>query len=274
MPPKPKPPPPTHFLCIPLVTPTSRPQLASSLSTFKEEVTLPPPQGFSLPETAIRPLGTLHLTLGIFSFPPPAPAAAPSPLVNVTRPGESSSTPGKDRLEKAKSVLAGLNLREIWDTVRKDTEPDRPTVTLKGLASMHPLHKTTVLYAPPVDEKFTGSLQKFCESVRERFLLVGEGEGEGLMVEDGRPLLLHATVVNTIYVKGRDKQRHRGKHGKERMVVERAGDIIERYEDQVWMRDVEVEKVAICKMGAKKVVDGEGRETGEEEYEVVGEVGF
>ncbi|CAP70654.1 uncharacterized protein PODANS_3_7190 [Podospora anserina S mat+] len=267
MPPRPKPPPPTHFLCIPLVTPTSRPQLAASLSAFKDEVTLPPPQGFSLPETAIRPLGTLHLTLGIFSFPPP-----PSPLVNGDRSG-ASIPPSEGRLEKAKSVLAGLNLREMWSSVKKEGEPDQPRVTLRGLASMHPLPKTAVLYAPPTDESFTGSLQRFCESVRERFLQVGE-EGEKLMVEDGRPLLLHATIVNTVYVKGRDKQRHRGRHGKERMVVEKAGDIIERYEDQIWMRDVRVEMVAICKMGAKKVLDGDGGETGEEEYEVVGEVGF
>ncbi|KAK0732582.1 hypothetical protein B0T21DRAFT_412752 [Apiosordaria backusii] len=272
MPPKPKPPPPTHFLCIPLVTPTSRTQLASSLLTFREEVMLPPPQGFSLPETAIRPLGTLHLTLGIFSFPP-APAA-PSPLVHVS---SGENIPKEDRLEKAKLVLSSLNLKEIWKSVKKDGEGDQPSITLKGLASMHPLPKTTVLYAAPTDESFTGSLQKFCEGVRDQFLQVGEEgeEGEKLMVEDNRPLLLHATVVNTIYVKGRDKQRHRGKHGgKERMVVDRAGEIIERYEDQVWMRDVKVERVAICKMGAKKLVDGEGRETGEEEYEVVGEVEF
>ncbi|KAK4194749.1 hypothetical protein QBC40DRAFT_290176 [Triangularia verruculosa] len=271
MPPKPKPPPPTHFLCIPLVTPISRPQLASSLSAFQEEVTLPPPQGFSLPETAIRPLGTLHLTLGIFSFPP-APAA-PSPLVNVS---SGESTPKEDRLEKAKSVLASLNLKEIWSSVKKDSDGDQPSITLKGLASMHPLPKTTVLYAPPTDETFTGSLQRFCEGVRDNFLQQKEGEeqGEKLMVEDNRPLLLHATIVNTIYVKGRDKQRHRGKHGKERMVVDRAGDIIERYEDQIWMKDVMVEKVAICKMGAKKLIDERGEETGEEEYEVVGEVAF
>ncbi|KAK4181120.1 hypothetical protein QBC36DRAFT_296996 [Triangularia setosa] len=267
MPPKLKPSPPTHFLCIPLVTPTSHPQLASSLSAFREEVTLPPPHGFSLPETAIRPLGTLHLTLGIFSFP-----STPSPLVNVT----GDATLREDRLERAKSVLSGLNLKEIWDSVKKPAEPEQPTITLKGLASMHPLPKTTVLYAPPTDENFTGSLQKFCKSVRNKFLQVdGEGEeGEKLMVEDNRPMLLHATIVNTIYVKGRDKQKHRGKHGKDRLVVERAGEIIERYEDQVWMRDVRVEKVTICKMGARKLVDGEGRETGEEVYEVVGEVEF
>lgn len=47
---------------------------------------------------------------------------------------------------------------------------------------------------------------------------------------------------------------------------------MERYRDYEWMRDVRVEKVAICRMGAKKVVDEEGGETGDEEYDVEGEV--
>ena len=40
--------------------------------------------------------------------------------------------------------------------------------------------------------------------------------------------------------------------------------MLEDFEDRVWMEDVRVEKVAICRMGEKR---GEG---GEVEYEVVG----
>ena len=86
-----------------------------------------------------------------------------------------------------------------------------------------------------------------------------------MMEEGGRPLLLHATVVNTIYVKGRDQQQavgnrggkkgghgHHGHHGhrrgggnkRERLTID-AREILERYEEYTWMEGVKVEKVAI-----------------------------
>jgi activating signal cointegrator complex subunit 1 len=161
---------------------------------------------------------------------------------------------------------------------RPEEEEEGIKITLRGLASMQPADRAAVLYAPPVDR--FGLLQAFCERVRDAFR-----EAE-VMEDEGRPLLLHATVVNTVYVKG-DKQeggsnaRGRGGRGRggrggrggkkwERLVFDATG-IIDRYEDQVWMENVPVEKIAICRMGAKKVVvDGEE----DEAYEVEAEVDF
>lgn len=51
-----------------------------------------------------------------------------------------------------------------------------------------------------------------------------------------------------------------------------AREILERYEEYTWMEDVKVEKVAICKMGAKKeMVDGV---VVDEAYEVEEDVEF
>jgi activating signal cointegrator complex subunit 1 len=136
---------------------------------------------------------------------------------------------------------------------------------------MQPAERAGVLYSPPVDE--LGLLQAFCEKVRSAFI-----EAE-LMVDENRPLLMHATVVNTIYVKGNNRGRggrggqggRGGRGGKRGRLMFDATGIIERYEDQVWMEDVPVETVAICRMGAKKmVVNGEE----DEAYEVEAEVGF
>jgi activating signal cointegrator complex subunit 1 len=49
-----------------------------------------------------------------------------------------------------------------------------------------------------------------------------------------------------------------------------ARDVVVKYEDFEWMTDVRIEKIAICKMGAKKVVGDKG-EVGEA-YEVETEV--
>ena len=92
-------------------------------------------------------------------------------------------------------------------------------------------------------------------------------------------MLLHATVLNTIYVKGRDREQHlgqgkwkgkgkgKGKGGRRERLTVDARPILDRYDDFVWMRDVPIEKVAICRMGAKKVGDD-----GDEAYEVEAEI--
>ncbi|KAI0130857.1 kinase A anchor protein [Daldinia grandis] len=243
MPPRPSP---THFLCLPLVTGISRHQLSASLSAFSGDVTSP--DSFAVPEQAIRPLGTLHLTIGVMSFP------------------------RDDGLEKAVALLKTLIPRKIMagikaaktgkDSERSAQEPTRPpspllSVTLKGLHSMQPTSsKASVLYSPPVDTE--GILFRFCENLRSAF------QEAGLMAEENRPLLLHATIMNTIYVKGRNRK---GGKRHEKLTID-ARDIIDRYNDYVWMKDVPLEKIAICKMGAKK------QEDGDEAYEVEAEIGL
>lgn len=300
MPPKPSIPasgprssPPTHFLCIPLVTAASRPQLSASLSAFEEDVCSP--TSFALPEEAVRPVGTLHLTLGVMSFPSTPPHASRNQ-------GESAGSVSEEKersLDKARELLRNLKLREIWraacreaeertrmpeakaGTQREDEEEEEIKIMLKGLASMQTPTRASVLYAPPVDPQ--GKLYGFCEKVRDAFR-----EG-GVMGDDGgRPLLLHATVVNTIYVKDKGNSdakrggrggggRGRGGKGgggrKERLAFDATG-IIDRYEEEVWMKGVKMEGVAICKMGAKKVLSEDGEETGDEKYEVIEEVAW
>lgn len=374
MPPRPTP---THFLCIPLVTASSRPQLTRSLAAFREEVTAPNPSSaygaLPVPDEAIRPVGTIHLTLGVMSFMEPKVhkkgaarhqhhggaerneredgRAAASESRERSRSGSRSgseekggSLDGLRKLEEAKALLRSLKLREIWQevlrqsqtqatavpeqsrdsldstdggapivaigtteekgegveagpgTVVRDVQPrSQPgtggedlKITLRGLHSMQSPSKATVLYAPPVDP--LGHLQRFCEKVKDAFVQ------KGLMMEEGgRPLLLHATVVNTIYVKGRNSQQQaggkaagggggggggkKGHHGhrgggnrRERLTID-AREILERYEDYTWMEDVKVETVAICRMGAKKEL-GVGGVVVDEAYEVEEEVEF
>ncbi|KAI1659239.1 kinase A anchor protein [Daldinia decipiens] len=234
MPPRPSP---THFLCLPLVTGQSRHQLSASLSAFSRDVTSP--DSFAVPEQAIRPLGTLHLTIGVMSFP------------------------RDDGLDKAVALLKTLVPRKIMASINAAETGQEPTgplspllsVTLKGLHSMQPTSsKASVLYAPPVDTE--GTLLRFCENLRSTF------QEAGLMTEENRPLLLHATIMNTIYAKGRNRK---GGKRHEKLTID-ARDILDRYDDYVWMKDVPVEKIAICKMGAKK------QEDGDEAYEIEAEI--
>lgn len=250
---KTKAPPLTHFLCIPLVTAASRPQLSQSIASFRDDVTRPKALGgFDLPLDAVRPVGTLHLTLGMMSFP-------------------------KDEgLDRAVELLRSLKLREIMSTVRAPVMPGssggeeeeaakgqpQPLITLRGLHTFQKADRATVLFAPPSDQ--AGLLQGFSEKIKALF------KDAGLLAPDDRPLLLHATIVNTIYVKG-----NRSSHGKkrgDRAFVADGQAIMDRYEDQVWLGDAPLEKVAICRMSAKPVE--ENGAVVDAAYEVEAEVEF
>ena len=95
-------------------------------------------------------------------------------------------------------------------------------------------------------------------------------------------MVLHATLVNTVYAKssGERKREHGRGTGKVTMdarALVKASNGHEGEEDErvkreaveavVWVEGVEIDRVRICKMGARKVDD----EVLGFEYEVVGE---
>lgn len=219
---------PTHFLCIPLL----RRQLARNINGFRADVSNI--NGAApLPPDAVRPPGTMHITLGVMS---------------LFQPGQ---------LARAVAVLKELRLRDILaETMRAGSQEGHVWLTLKGMEAMQDASHTGVLYAPPLDveEQGTGVLYAFCQVVRRRFIEAG------LMEAEKRPFLLHATVVNTTHVK-----RMRGQ-GRERLTLD-ARPLLEEYAEHVWLDRHEVRTLAICRMGAKPK-----GEHGDEAYEVVEEV--
>ncbi|KAM3462989.1 hypothetical protein MY5147_008594 [Beauveria neobassiana] len=233
---------PTHFLCIPLL----RRQLARSVAAFRADVT-DIHSAAPLPPDAVRPPGTLHITLGVMSLPQP------------------------ERLARAVALLKELRLREVLTETRATlrqrargmsdgTAQDGSVwLTLRGLRAMQDPASTGVLYAPPTDAAGQGAglLYAFCQAVRARFI------EEGLMEAERRPFLLHATVVNTAHVK---KSARGGGRRRERLLLD-ARALMDEYAEHVWLDRHEVRSLAICRMGAKPKGD-----TGDEAYEVVEEV--
>lgn len=219
----------------------------ASLSYFLRTRTEPPRWPLLTPSLAVRPVGTIHLTIGVMSFP------------------------NNEGLQKAVTLLKTLIPQQMLSDITASTPtkqggeargPPAPlspplSVTLKGLHTMHSVAKASVLYAPPLDED--GVLTKFCEKLRSTF------QEAGVMIEDNRPLLLHATILNTIYIKGKNTSRGGKGKNREQLTID-ARQILDRYNDYLWMEDVPVEKMAICRMGAKK------QEDGDEAYEVEAEI--
>lgn len=83
----------THFLAIPLVTPTSRTQMSDSFKCLWDDLAV-----IGVPKTAIRPLGLLHLHFDV-------------PL--------SLKTP--ERMAKATEILRKFSVEETISTIHKSS---------------------------------------------------------------------------------------------------------------------------------------------------------
>ncbi|KAF1836874.1 hypothetical protein BDW02DRAFT_566644 [Decorospora gaudefroyi] len=322
-----KKPPLTHFLCLPLVTPTSKPQLRRGLERLKKDVAKDSP----VPIAAVRPPGTLHLTLGVMSLSPEELQEATLYLQDLNLHTLLRDITHRRIAEKAAedgTVAENLNAAAMPDT-------DALTVTLESLVPMQTPSKTSILYAEPRDasQRLTG----FAEAVRAAFA------ERGWVVDDARGLRLHATLLNTIYAKPKGGRQAKGRIGKgggdgaktferkngyvdgmhedqdqkqqededgvsnegssvlddaeapppstaiaENSLNGAAGhgpdakswmrfdarNLIEEYKGFVWAEDIRIDRVRICKMGAKKVWSGMHAGDGEvldEAYEVVAE---
>jgi activating signal cointegrator complex subunit 1 len=245
------------------VTPESRPQLQASLQQFSADILTSGPDGQEIiPEKAIRPLDTLHLTLGVMCLQEPEKLQhALKHLGNID-------------LQKLLQSASATKLERDASSLQAPTEMTPLTISLESVVSMRPPSSTSILYSAPVDT--TNRLGSFCQLLRDSF------QEEDLLEDEGRPLLLHATILNTTYVskqkvnswRTRGKAKHSGGGDRgtfsEKITFD-ASEIISRYEGFVFMKDVRVENVAICRMGAKKLVDAEtGSVT--EKYEVAREV--
>lgn len=208
------------------------------------------PESFAIPEQAVRPLGTLHLTIGVMSLLKDEEREKAVALLKEL-------CPSKILASIQAAVVAPTTASLAQEANQKGKEPSGPllSITLKGLHSTaKKTSDASVLFASPVDTE--GTLLKFCENLRSAF------QEAGLMAVENRPMLLHATILNTIYVKGR---KGKGERRSRKLTIDARG-ILSRYDDFVWMEDVPVEKIAICRMGAKK------QEDGDEAYEVEAEI--
>lgn len=330
---KEKRPPLTHFLCLPLINTTSTPQLVSSLAEFKEAIPLNSPSQASslkpqtklLPDEALRPVGTLHFTLGVMSL--------------LT----------EERVQEALGFLQSLDLVSILQEVESELSSQGAqgsvhaldpsshealspfNISLTSLHALPTARKATILHAAPSDP--TSRLLPFCRKLRSKFIEAGfileetekkpdgknnnKGTSESIDPENNnapgsstaevkaeeapvpqnqkgkarrpRPLLLHATVANTIYM-GRRRQPGSQKkdtykfdardllsqfrdYYKGETSTGNAGEAVEKTEKPfVWARDIPLERLCICEMGAKDIPeeDTERRFLGQE-YRSVGE---
>lgn len=256
----------THFLCLPLVNGRSKPQLQASFQHFAEVAA----SKYEIPDKAVRPVGAIHLTIGVMHLPTEEQVKAASNFLralDLFRTLKAATPSAESKPFGATETVQPEAETAPFKDVNKDFMISQTTfvaegeesetaiapliVTLRGLESMRNASKTSVLFASPNDP--TDRLQAFGEALRYAFTLAD------LLIAETRPLLMHATIVNTLYAK-RSKGHSKGSgHSKRNRGVEKldASALLDEFAAYEWAKDVRIEKVSICQMGAKKeVVDG------------------
>lgn len=214
----------THFLCIPLINPTSQPQLEASIGMFKRQVCSAAPDRQpsreieaaeegnvpTLHPDAIRPLGSLHLTLGVMSLDEAKLAQATALIQSLDlgnllqgatlAQADQPNTTDTSTTSPDPALSTSLATDQSTTAVSASDSKSLPlTLSLEGLEPMQSPTKTSILYIRPHDP--TNRLQPLCQALRKTFT------DAGLIIADTRPLRLHATIVNTIYIKGRKKSK-------------------------------------------------------------------
>lgn len=275
-------PPLTHFLCLPLVTTTSKPQLEASITSFRNAVCPDQPHATQTDDNAIRlhpkavrPVGALHCTLGVMSLDderlnkaiellqsldigqlllsaigpestPLGPIIDPQEAPNRCQPSSDDGDAGQP---PAHTSTSSMLQRPISPPVTRGssqvTSRGSVKIDLRGLVSMHAPEKTSIVYIEPHDP--SGRLYPLCVALQDVF------RRSDLLVPDDRRLKLHATIVNTIYTKGRRSQGHGPQANAPLKIDARA--LLEKYRDSVWAEDVVLDRIAICEMGAKKRIE-------------------
>lgn len=267
--------PPTHFLCIPLVTSASRASLQDSIRAFRNDILR---NGIS--EAAVRPIGSVHLTIGVMCLPTEDSLQDAcqllegldiSTLLNGTFEGHVAinQSIGSAELSHAEEIpteetpLASLKASiSPPDTGHQGpadhrvSETTKPLeVSLRSLYSMRDPLNTSILYAHPEDA--SGRLLPFCEKLHDVF------KNAGILRNENRALKLHATVFNGQHARVRVP----GKAGKVPLSID-ATALLKRWKDTSWTGSFELEKVAICRMRAEDVYDASGAVVDKEYTEV------
>lgn len=255
----------THFLCLPLVTAASRPQWQASLQKLDSDVASSPSLQ-NLRFGACRPLGTLHLTFGLLSLETEERKRAACDLLRSSRvlnvvygkiDSSRSASVTSSSIQPSNPTSTKPSEVSVIKQQTLDPEPQGSPfyITLSGLHSMGSPSSTTVLYAAP--EGTASRLHNLCTAIRELF------KSANLLVHEDRPLLLHATIINTIYnqPQGHSDQKGdaqvQGSHRRPNRRPKRidATELVEKYAGFEWAKEIRVEKVSICKMGAQKIVE-------------------
>lgn len=153
-------------------------------------------------------------TIGIDAEANVVPSSPKVPLESLNRaisPPSFSST--HSSMSNDTLLLNQTSVFTQHDKLSNQALPEPLSLTLQGLGAFQSARSARVFFAHVYDASHR--LQTFAELIRQRFVDVG-------LVTETRPLVLHATVANMMYVKG---MKGRGGGSREEGSRRRAGEV-------------------------------------------------
>lgn len=254
----------THFLCIPIATPHSMPQLEQTLHRFKID-----PSTSKIPSGSYRPLQTLHIPIEVFSLPTAGRIAAACHHLR------SLDIDGLLRKQPEGASRSKRGVREVQQKVPPVNQGSHPyasavdsisppfTVTLRGVrcrSSEEPASQlfSRFLKTPYIDS--TSRLGPLLDHIRRYFHVAGF-QVPGLIPE----YYGYITFLDTQHASSRPKTvvphyKQANRIGRALSPLLETKDIIQKFENFVFAEDIRLERLSLCELGLQKAIEKFGAE--------------
>lgn len=258
----------THFLCFPITTQHSRPQLEKSLHHFRTD-----PSTSKIPPGAFRPLETLHISIRPLSLPTAdrvqaachhlrsldvdgllqrisTRASGNTQAVHEVQKGlpsihQASSAQALSTESRLPPLAVSLSGVRIIPLRRTQTYPDRGTMN-------HSLH---TLYSDS-----TSRLRPYIDEIRQSFDVTGF-QIAGLRQHSSDRIV----IVDTMHASNRPKTftRDPNQPSKFRRALPslfETENITRKFESFVFAENMRLEKLSLCRLGVLKEIEKLGAE--------------
>lgn len=253
----------THFLCIPITTTHSKPQLEQSLHQFRND-----PSTSEISSDAYRPLQTLHIPIRALSLPTVGRERAACHLLRgididglLRRP---TTGPPKAKRGVGEVQQEPLSINAWSTTPTSSTEPRPPSlaITLSGVHSKSTPKWGTlnrVLHTLCTDS--TSRLGPFLDEIRQSFDDAGFGIARLTQTKSE-----HVTLLKNVHAfKGpREYILDHAQAGKFRRAPARrfeTKDITQKFENFLFAENIKLERLSLCRLGLGKKLGRFGEET-------------
>lgn len=254
----------THFLCLPIATPHSRPQLEQNLQQFRND-----PTTSKIPSGAYRPLQTLHIPMRPLSLPTVDRVAAAchhlrSLDIDSLLRRESDPIPGNTK--GGRQMQQGSSAHAF----SSDSRSLPLTITLSGVRSIHlagrgklPDQGTLNYQLQASYTDCTSRLAAFRDEIQRSFDVAGfQISGFRRFRPSSQRLL---TLLSTTHAWNRPKiavpdHTQPGKVRQTPPPMFETKEITEKFENFVLAENIRLEKLSLCELGLHKRLEKFGAE--------------
>ena len=250
----------THFICIPLLTSSSRPLLQHSLEVLRES-----PASAGIPSRAFVPLGMLQINLRIImSLSTPSRFADAKKLLesldlnSLTRELVKPSRRERSISERFLELEKSLSLSSVSNM----TQPLPLPITLSSLfaAPLHNLDNRAIsLFAQCHDP--TSRVRHLCNNLTIIFAAAGLFDQSSIRLTSQTELkktpvsLPGVCLITTKTIRGKlvPSRTQPGKIKEYKANID-SRDVTRTFKDFVWAENIRLERLSICPLGVTKQI--------------------